>query len=76
MFKKKIRALVPLLTGIAVIVIGAFIPREPEAAWWCTAYSIVCGEAVEEAQSDESPKLELHWLIKDIAEKLAERGKH
>ncbi len=75
MANKKIRALAPIIIGCALILYGALIPQQPKSAWWCTAFSIVCKEAVDETPDNDGAGLELHWLIKDIADKLADRGK-
>ncbi len=55
------KALVSLLTGICVLFYGAFSPAEPSGAWWCTAFSIMCREAVDEPQGENAETQTLEY---------------
>ncbi len=67
--KMKFRAVTAVLTGVFLLSSGILWKEQPRGAWWCTAFSIVCGEAVdEEAQS--SQKVEYRCRLADWIEGL------
>ncbi len=76
MTKKKICVLSQIIIGTAIILYGVFMPPEPKSAWWGTAFSIVCKEAVDDNPEKDGAGVELRWLIKDIADRLARKGKN
>ena len=57
------RAAVAGITACSVLLAGAFAPPQPRAAWWCTAFSVACGQAVEPKEDCE--KLEFRCKLVD-----------
>ena len=49
------KAAVAVVTACSVLFAGAFAPtQQPQAAWWCTAFSVACEQAVEPSEDCET----------------------
>jgi len=65
--KMKFRVVTALLTGVFLLSSGILWKEQPKGAWLCTAFSILCGEAVEgEGQSGQ--EVEFRWWLADRIE--------
>lgn len=58
-------SLAALLTALCLLVTAAFYPPAPQAAWWCTAFSVTCREmaAPQQSQSAGGQTVEYRWKL-------------
>ncbi len=67
--KIKLRAVTAVLTGVFLLSSGILWKEQPKGAWGCTAFSIVCGEAVDR-KDQSSQEIEFRWRLADWIEGL------
>ncbi len=67
--KIKLRAVTAVLTGVFLLSSGILWKEQPKGAWWCTMFSIVCEEAVDE-KSQSGQKVEFRCWLADWIERL------
>jgi len=73
--KNTLKASAAILTGASVLFYGCISPFQPKGAWWCTAFSIMCGEAVGEdvdctTQARQNTGVEYKWRIAELVDEL------
>ncbi len=69
--KIQLRAVTAVLTGVFLLSSGILWKEQPKGAWWCTAFSIVCGEAVD-GKDQSCREVEFRWRLADWIEGLKE----
>lgn len=59
--------LAAVLTAVCLLLAGILSPAQPRGAWWCTAFSIVCGEAVNETDTEPATAetVTFRWRLAD-----------
>ncbi len=67
--KMRFRAATAILTGVFLLSSGILWKEQPKGAWWCTAFSIVCGEAMD-GKEQSGQEVEFRWRIADWIEAL------
>ncbi len=67
--KIKHRTVAAVLTGVFLLSSGILWKEQPRGAWWCTAFSIVCGEAVD-SKARPSQEVEFRCRLVDWIEGL------
>ena len=58
------KAAVAVVTACSVLLAGAFAPtQQPQAAWWCTAFSVACEQAVDRQKIAKLLNFGANWSI-------------